>query len=128
MSPIIIRPAPGRLRDCSKVLRPAAGATSVSTRDRQTAATRRLCGRSADRAFLLRHSDGDLIAQAAHAPDAGGIGLDRARKSRGAASRSRHERDQQSGMRFSVRSAPNIEMAHDLIAKPLTLWRIMRKE
>jgi hypothetical protein len=29
---------------------------------------------------------------------------------------------------FASDRAPNIEMAHDLIAKPLTLWRIMRKE
>jgi hypothetical protein len=28
---------------------------------------------------------------------------------------------------FASDRAPNTGMAHDLIAKPLTLWRIMRK-
>ena len=31
-----------------------------------------------------------------------------------------------SGSRFCVRSRSILIMAHDLVAKPLTLWRIMR--
>jgi hypothetical protein len=87
-----------------------------------------LCGRSADRIFSSRRSDGGLIAQAAHASGAGGIGLDRARKHRGAASKSGKSAIIKNGVRLASDRAPNIEMAHDLIAKPLTLWRIMRRE
>jgi len=37
------------------------------------------------------------------------------------------ERDQQKWNPVCVRSrSKNFEIAHDLIAKPLTLWRIMR--
>src|SRR5260370_31573926 len=118
MSPIITRPALGCLREYSKGGPRAGAAILPSIGDQAPTAIHLLCGRSADRIFSSRRSDGGLIAQAAHASGAGGIGLDRARKHRGAASKSGKSAIIKNGVRLASHRAPNIQMWLDRSRTP----------
>src|SRR5260370_11897448 len=125
MSPIITRPALGCLREYSKGGPRAGAAILPSIGDQAPTAIHLLCGRSADRIFSSRRSDGGLIAQAAHASGAGGIGLDRARKHPGAASKSAKSAIFKQSLRLPPDDAPNLYMPLPLSSQPLSPSRIL---